>query len=315
MPRDRDLPRWLMAALMRQAPRLGRGIAQARVHWAARLGSPPVRAGRPAGGDGDPPAPVKAMGLAFPNPLGIAAGFDRRGRLGRRAAALGFGCIEIGSWSPHAGAALCHPPSAGDAVLGINVGLGPRTSTTHALDDLLAGLREAWRHADYVAVNLGSPQAAALLCPSRLGELQRLLGSLKGQQRRLADCSGNWVPLAIKLRMEREATAPPPIVKHLEALGFEGLILACDAGPPATLQRYADWRLPERQRQACHQVAQAAELLDGRLPLISVGGIATAEHVTARLDAGAMLVQLHDALVYEGPWVARALGNAAPGRA
>ncbi|MDX5376427.1 MAG: hypothetical protein LPK08_02760, partial [Halomonas sp.] len=77
MPRDLDLPRWLMAALMRQAPCLGRGIAQARVLWAARLGSPPVRAGRAAGGDGDPPAPVKAMGLAFPNPLGIAAGFDR----------------------------------------------------------------------------------------------------------------------------------------------------------------------------------------------------------------------------------------------
>lgn len=300
-----------MTALMRKAPRLGRGIAQARVHWAARPGSPPTRAGGTA--DGGPP--VQAMGLTFPNPLGIAAGFDRLGRLGRRAAALGFGCIEIGSWSPHAGAALCHPPPGGDAILGINIGLGPRTPAAHALVDLLAGLREAWRHADYIAINLGSPQVAAMLCPSRLGELQRLLNALQREQWRLTARYDRHVPLTLKLRLDFDASVPPPIVSHLAALGFEGLVLACDAGPPATPQRYAEWRLPERQRHACHQVCQAAALLHGRLPLISVGGIATAEEVTARLRAGATLVQLHEALIYEGPWVARTLGNAAPWRA
>ncbi|MGR4067153.1 hypothetical protein OCT51_16620 [Halomonas sp. LR3S48] len=296
------MSRRLMGALMQRTPRLGRGVACARAHLAARMPDPPALMG--GAGGAERLAPVQAMGLTFPNPLGIAAGFDRGGWLGRRASALGFGCIEIGSWSPRPGRAMNPLPQAGDAILGINVGLDPRTSTAHAPEELLAGLRAAWRHADYIAVNLGSPQAVALQHPARLGELQRLLSALKREQQRLSACTGRQVPLTVKLRLEREATAPPVILPHLAGLGCEGVVLACDAGPPATPKRYAEWQRPECQRQACRQVAQAVELLKGSLPLISVGGVATAEHVSARLEAGAVLVQLHEALVYEGPWIA-----------
>ncbi|QTP56050.1 phosphoserine aminotransferase [Billgrantia sulfidoxydans] len=290
-----------MTALMRQAPRLGRGVAYARAQLAAHwLASPARSDGRRA------PATVHAMGLGFANPLGIAAGFDRWGRLGWRAQALGFGCLELGSLTPRQASALSlgpRPPQASRLVIGFNLGLPPRCDLAQAAPAYLAGLAAAWHAADYAVINLGSPQAHALTQPPRLGELESLLAALVERRDRLAAQAGRCLPLAVKLRLTLDSPLPA-IVAHLAVLGIDGLILASDAGPPATPQRYAAWHDPLRQRLACRQVAQAHACLAGRVSLVSVGGIATAAHAEARLQAGAALVQVHDALVYEGPRVA-----------
>ncbi|WP_445156807.1 hypothetical protein [Halomonas sp. E14] len=301
------MPRRLMLALMRRSPALGRRLAFARTCLAARR-----RGQGQAGRARAQPrmAPVRVMGLAFANPLGIAAGFDKRGQLGRQAGALGFGAIEIGTLTPPQAAAWGAGQAAaagGGAVLGVSLGMAADTEPGAAVDDYLAGMCSAWAHADYLTINLCSPQAGALLAPACREWLEALLVALKQQQRDLAALTGRQVPLAVKLRLPLAGQALPAVASRLAALRFDALVAAFDLGPPATPQRYLDWQTPERQRQACIQVSRLAAALAGRLPIISVGGICSAAQVAARLQAGAALVQLHDALVYEGPLVARAL--------
>ncbi|TFH88544.1 phosphoserine aminotransferase [Billgrantia azerbaijanica] len=307
------MSRYLMSALMQHRPPLGRRLAFARARLSARLRSGPARSPE-RGVLAATAAPVQAMGLSFPNPLGIAAGFDKRGVLGREAGALGFGCIEVGTLTPQApalGLPTERSPGAAGIILGINIGMSPHTPPQQAQQDYLVGLRAVWDRADYIAINLCSAQASALLCPSREAALEALLVALKQEQRALTVLSGRYVPLAVKIKLALGAVALPEVVNQLAALGFDALIAAIDAGPPATPQRYADWQAPASQRQACYQVDRLATVLAGHLPIIAVGGISAAWHVDERLRAGATLVQLHNALVYEGPRVALAIHKAA----
>lgn len=299
------MSRYLMTALMHRQPLLGRKLAFAR----ARL-SVCLLAGRsrlPA------TAPVRVMGLTFPNPLGIAAGFDRQGELGRQAGALGFGAIEIGTLTPRDAAAyVASKPVRGAAgtLLGINIGMSPETAPSQAQHDFLVGLRAVWGQADYVAINLSSPRSSELLHPSRRETLEALLVALKREQRALTAVSGRYVPLAVKIKLPLESVELPEAVTRLAALRFDALIAALDVGPPATPQRYVDWQVSQHQRQACDRIERLATMLAGRLPIIAVGGIGSAQHVAGRLRAGAALVQLHNALVYEGPRVALAIHKA-----
>ncbi len=298
--------RYLVTALMHRRPPLGRRLAFARARLAARA------SWRWTGREGFPAtfAPVQAMGLTFPNPLGIAAGFDKRGQLGRRAGALGFGCIEVGTLTPRDAAAyVASKPARGatGTILCVNIGMSPETAPPYAQHDYLVGLRAVWGQADYIAINLCSPRAAELLHPSRREILEALLVALKREQRALTAVSGRYVPLAVKVRLPPGAVELPEVVARLAALRFDALIAAIDGGPPATSQRYADWQAAEWQRRACDRIERLAAALSGRLPIIAVGGIGSAQHVAGRLRAGATLVQLHDALVYEGPRVALAI--------
>ncbi|MCH4564519.1 hypothetical protein MKP05_15550 [Halomonas sp. EGI 63088] len=303
------MSRRLMTALMHRRPQLGRRLALARARLSAR--APWCLIDREA--LLATTAPVQAMGLTFPNPLGIAAGFDKRGQLGRHAGGLGFGCIEIGTLHPRDAELRVvsdRVSLATGTILGINIGMSPETEPPYAQHDYLVGLRAVWGQADYVAINLCSPQAAELLHPTRREILDRLLVALKREQRALTALSGRYVPLAVKIKLGLEAAEFPEAVPRLAALRFDALIAALDGGPPATPQRYADWQGPERQRRACDRIERLAVALSGRLPIIAVGGIRSAQHVAGRLRAGATLVQLHDALVYEGPWVALAIQRA-----
>lgn len=310
-----------MTALMQGRPALARRLAFARARWSA------WRQAAWAGANAwvDAPAclaPLRVMGLEFPNPLGIAAGFDKWGRLGRQAGVLGFGCIEIGTLTPQdltvrdraarAGAwdepvQARGEPNLGDTVLGVNIGMSPASGAAQALRDYLECLRAVWCRADYVSVNLCSPQAAVLLRPDFRAGLEELLVALKQEQQALSVISGRYVPLAVKLRLVPGSSELPEVMACLAALRFDAVVAAIDAGPPATSQRYAMWQTPLWQRQACEQIGRLNALLGGNLPIVAVGGIGSARHVAARRCAGATLVQLHDALVYRGPGVAHAI--------
>lgn len=243
--------------------------------------------------------PVTAMGLQFPSPLGIAAGFDRCGRLGRRVAELGFGANEIGSLTFDQVASLA-PSHHGGARLGINLTLDATQSTA----DACAMLCNAWLHADYLALNLIGPASAPLL--QQVARLRQLLTALRHQQQQLNQAGRRRVPMVAKLRC-LPGQIPFSLADMLLELGFDGLLAAHDPGPPATRRRYRDWQNEHQQRQACEQIEHLHSFCGAGFALVSVGGIQSAAHLQARLNAGAQLVQVHAALLYQGPWLARRL--------
>lgn len=249
-----------------------------------------------------PGQPVRVMGLEFPSPLGIAAGFDRYGHLGRRASVLGFGFNEIGSLGPADMARLRPSASSGSARLGINLSLDAR----HSVEELGAMFRSAWKQADYLVVNLIGPTSEPLMQRTERPRLRRLLAALRHETHTSNLSGARRVPLVAKLRSLPQQP-PLELAELLLELGFDGLLAAHDPGPPATRQRYRDWQHDTQQAQACRQLEQLRYLCGHDLALISVGGIQTAAHLQARLEAGARLVQVHTALMHQGPWLARGL--------
>lgn len=246
-----------------------------------------------------PSRPLTVMGLSFPSPLGIAAGYDRNGRLARRVAALGFGFNEIGSLTAD-GLAQLEPMSRGEARLGINLTLDARRSAA----DTCALLRKAWPHADYLVLNLIGPTSAPLL--SHAVRLRNLLAALREEHRQLNLEGKRQVPLIAKLRCLRKQV-PFLLASMLLDLEFDGLLAAHDPGPPATRERYRAWQDSKQQALACEQIESLRRFCGQGMALISVGGIQTANHLQARMDAGAELVQVHTALLHQGPWLARHL--------
>lgn len=249
--------------------------------------------------------PVEVMGLRFATALGIAAGFDRFGRLGRGASALGLGFNEIGSFALGEIAQLpAQAHSPGTALLGLNLSLTPDISPAA----LRTGLARAWPLADYLTLNLIGPSSAALLGTEQRPRLRQLLAALRSEQQRL-DRTERRVPLAVKLRC-LPGQVPLALAELLLELGYDGLLAAHDPGPPATRQRYRAWQDTARQAQACAQIEQLRRLCGRQIALMSVGGIQSAEHLQARLAAGAELVQVHSVLLHGWPWkVQRLLGS------
>lgn len=246
--------------------------------------------------------PVEVMGLRFATALGIAAGFDRFGRLARRAGALGMGFNEIGSFDLAATAQLsAQALRPGTARLGINLSLTPDIS----LGALRTGLARAWTLADYLTLNLIGPGSAALLDAGQRPRLRQLLATVRREQQRL-DRPERRVPLVVKLRC-LPGQVPLELAELLLELGYDGLLAAHDPGPPATRQRYRAWQDAAQQEQACAQIEQLRRVCGRQIALLSVGGIQSAAHLQARLAAGAELVQVHSVLLHGWPWNAQRL--------
>lgn len=179
-------------------PRLGHRFAFGLASLACRLPSPPIV------------QPVEAMGLVFSSPLGIAAGFDRFGQLGRRVAALGFGFSEIGSLTA-ADLPRLAVSRQGTALLGVNLTLDACQSTAQTC----ALLQGAWPWADYLVLNLIGPLCAPLLeQPERL---QARLAALRDHHRHLSRAYERPVPLVAKLRC-LPGELPLALVDRLQAL-------------------------------------------------------------------------------------------------
>ena len=188
----------------------------------------------------------------------------------------------------------------GAARLGISLTLDARQASAESR----AMLRAAWPHADYLMLNLIGPTSAPLLSQST--RLRHLLAALVDEQRQLNQDGRRRVPLLAKLRCMPERT-PFSIAGLLVELGFDGLLAAHDPGPPATAERYRAWQDPRRQAQACQQIEDLRRFCGPDMALLSVGGVQTADHLRARMSAGAELVQVHTAFMHQSPWLARRL--------
>jgi len=291
--------------------------------------------------------PRTVMGLHFPNPVGLAAGLDKDGECLEALGALGFGFVEVGTVTPRSQPGNPRPRmfrliaaealvnrmgfnNAGvdalverlrrirfDGILGINIGKNRDTPLDRAVEDYLVCLRRVYPYADYVAVNVSSPNTPELRRLQTGAALSRLLSSLKFEQRRLAVEHQRTVPLAIKIAPDLSPDEVEGLAHILLAEGIDGVIAT-----NTTVVREAVAHLHHGTEegglsgaplaaQATTVIEELHTILGDRIPIIGTGGILTAEDALAKQTAGASLVQLYTGLIYRGPMlvekVARAL--------
>ena len=283
----------------------------------------------------DPALAINLWGLRFPTPVGLAAGFDKDVRCPDAAAKLGLGFGEAGTVTPRPQPGNARPRlfrlrreralinrygfnSAGlDVVaarlerwrrthgasqrpLGINIGVNKES--TDPAHDYAAGLARVAALADYVAVNVSSPSTPGLRAWQAGDALHRLLAALADAHARLDRAP----PVLLKLAPEIDDEALAALLEAIEGAPIVGLILTntTTARPPGLVsrQRGEEGGLsgPPLAPRALEVLHRAYALSGGRLPLIGVGGIDSAETAYARIRAGASLIQLYTALVYRG---------------
>ena len=318
----------LRALLFRLEPETAHHLALEALKAAARLR---LVSGRQVS------APRTVMGIAFPNPVGLAAGLDKNGDYIDALAALGFGFIEVGTVTPRPQPGNPKPrlfrlPRAQAiinrmgfnnqgvdyllanvrraryrGVLGINIGKNFDTPVERAVDDYVIGLRKVYAYASYVAVNISSPNTPNLRHLQEHDALLALLRTLKAEQQQLAQQHGKYVPLAVKIAPDLSAAAVADIAAILRDQGIDAVIAT-----NTTLARDVVAHLPQGNEagglsgapltgRATEVVHQLHAVLQGDVPIIAVGGIMTAADAVAKARAGASLVQLYSGFIYRGP--------------
>ena len=281
--------------------------------------------------------PRTVMGLSFPNPLGIAAGMDKNAEYLDGLGALGVGFVEVGTVTPRPQPGNPKPrvfrlPEVEGVInrlgfnndgvdhllgqvsrtryrgiLGINIGKNFDTPMENAVDDYVNALRRVYPHAHYVTVNISSPNTRNLRELQDSDELTRLLTAIKATQRELADQSGRYVPIALKIAPDLETAQIDSIARLLMVHGMDGVIAT-----NTTISRTAIATHPLAREAGglsgapLHEMSLAvvqtlARALDGALPIIGVGGINSAARAKAMLEAGASLIQLYTGMIYKGP--------------
>lgn len=288
-----------------------------------------------------PDLPVEVMGLRFRNPVGLAAGMDKNAAHIDALGSLGFGFIEAGTVTPLpqdgnpkprvfrlvpaaglinrlgfnnvgverfvANVAAQHSFRAAGGVIGLNIGKNATTPIERALGDYVTGLRAVYPHADYVTVNISSPNTRDLRVLQGERELDSLLKGLAAERRRLEDHHGKRVPLAVKIAPDLADGAIAQLADTLVARGVDAVIatnttLARDlvkgmnhadeagglSGAPLTVR-------------STEVIALLARHLHGALPIIGVGGIMKGADALSKIEAGASLVQIYTGFIYSGP--------------
>ena len=280
---------------------------------------------------------VRCCGLNFAHPLGLAAGFDKNGDCLDGLGALGFSHIELGTVTPrpqpgnpkprmfripgqsalinrmgfnnkgvdHLVAQLAGSRYRG--VRGISIGKNFDTPLERAQDDYVACLRKVYLAADYIAVNISSPNT------SRLRELQasdglgRILGALLEERALLQDRYGKRVPLLVKVAPDLNAAQLSALAQDLRSLQIDGVIAT-----NTSIDRSGLGKSPAAQEQgglsgaplhprSLQVIAQLRAELGDRFPIIGVGGIVNADGALATLRAGATLIQVYTGFAYRGP--------------
>ncbi len=290
--------------------------------------------------------PVRCLGLTFPNRVGLAAGLDKDARAFEALGALGFGFLELGTVTPLAQPGNPKPrmfrlPEAEalinrmgfnnkgleafvrrlqrrryPGVLGVNLGKNKTTPTAKAAEDYAHGLRAVHRYADYVTVNLSSPNTPGLRDLQQGEALDTLLKTLERLRATLAEAEGRRAPLLLKIAPDLHDDDVKALADQAVARGVDGLI-ACNT----TLERAAVAGLRHGEEAgglSGHPVFERAcaviQLLRGHLgasyPLIGVGGVDSPERGQAMLSAGANLVQIYSGLIYQGPGLVRRVAKA-----
>ena len=281
--------------------------------------------------------PTELMGLQLPNPVGLAAGLDKNGEYIDALAALGFGFIEIGTITPRPQEGNPQPrlfrlpeqqavinrmgfnnhgidavlrnieKSAYRGILGINIGKNAVTPIENAADDYLICLEKAYAHADYITVNISSPNTKNLRALQGGDELSALLEALKNKQAQLAAAHGKYVPLAVKIAPDLDEAQIEDIAHVVKSVEMDGIIATNTTIDKSSLgshplagEQGGLSGLPVREKS--NQVLKMlTEHIDGELPIIGVGGIMNGKDAAEKIRLGATAVQVYSGMIYKGP--------------
>ena len=285
--------------------------------------------------------PVDIAGLKFPNRVGLAAGLDKNGRCIDGLGAMGFGFIEVGTVTPKpqpgnpkprifrlpqahalinrlgfnngglaafiANVQRAKSFRAAGGVLGLNIGKNAATPIEHATDDYLLGLEGVFAHADYVTVNISSPNTKNLRELQGDAALDALLGALQERKLQLQKAQQRKVPMFLKIAPDLDEAQVSVIAGTLQRHRIDGVIAT-----NTTLERSAVQGLPHADetgglsgapvREASNRVIrQLRSALGKRVPIIGVGGVMSTADALSKIEAGADLVQIYTGLIYKGP--------------
>jgi dihydroorotate dehydrogenase len=319
--------RFLQPILFRLDPELAHRVALIGLEVANRLGMrrAPER------------KKMTVMGLQFPNPVGLAAGFDKNGRHIDELMSCGFGFIEIGTVTPRpqpgnprprlyrireAEALINRMGFNNDGVdkaitnlehtnykgvVGVSIGKNAGTPLDKAADDYLHCLRRAYNSASYVVLNISSPGTVGLRRLQEPEYLIHLLSELKAERNKLADEQNKYVPLVVKVAPDFERSDLRKISEILLAQKIDGIIATNTTLSRSGVEelRYANEEgglsgAPLRDK-ALHVLMELNQQVEGAIPLIASGGIMNADDAMERIDAGASLIQVYTGFVYRGP--------------
>ena len=281
--------------------------------------------------------PCELMGIKFHHRVGLAAGLDKNADYVDALAALGFGFIEVGTLTPrpqpgnpkprlfrlqaeqgiinrmgfnnkgieHACARLRQRHSQG--IVGINIGKNFDTPVEAAAEDYTTCLRASYVHADYVTVNISSPNTPGLRSLQLGDELNRLLDTLKQEQALLAAQHGRYVPLAVKLAPDLDESEVKSCCESLTSRAIDGVIATNTtldrsriAGSRFAVEAGGLSGAPLTE-MSTRVIAQIKSHVGNQLPIIGVGGIMSAADAIAKREAGADLLQLYSGFIYSGP--------------
>lgn len=281
--------------------------------------------------------PVEVMGLRFPNAVGLAAGLDKNADAFEALGALGFGFVEVGTVTPkgqsgnpkprlfrlpehHAiinrmgfnNKGLDHLVSRikkhqYPGILGVNIGKNLATSVEDAASDYLTCLERVIPYADYITANISSPNTPGLRSLQFGESLAQLIAPLTQAREKYAEVQGKRVPLAVKIAPdmsddEIKMVADTLVEQKVDAIIATNTTLSREGVAGHKLAEEAGGVSGEPVREAStHVVRVLAEHLQGRLPIIGVGGILSGEDAVEKLQAGASLVQMYSGFIYRGP--------------
>ena len=281
-------------------------------------------------------APVRAMGLEFANPVGLAAGLDKDAAHIDGLARLGFGFIEVGTVTPRPQPGNAQPrlfripekealinrfgfnnhgvdhlvervrESKCRAVLGINIGKNATTPAEQAADDYAYCLEKVYGAASYVTINISSPNTAGLRALQERQAVEALLSRLTRRREVLARNHGKRVPLLLKVAPDLDAQGIEAIANAVRSYGIDGVIAT-----NTTTSREGVEKLPNASEagglsgapileRSTHVLRELRRLLPD-ITLIGAGGILSGAHARLKREAGADLVQLYTGLIYRGP--------------
>ena len=306
--------------------------------------------------------PVTLAGLHFPNRVGMAAGLDKNARCIDGLGAMGFGFVEVGTVTPlpqpgnpkprifrlsqanalinrmgfnnegldaflaNVQRATFRRKSGSPLLLGLNIGKNAATPIEQATDDYLIGLAGVYPHADYVTINISSPNTKNLRALQSDEALDALLGAIAARREELAQAHGNpdgkggvlprRVPIFVKIAPDLDEEQVKLIAATLQRHGMDGVIAT-----NTTLSREAVQGLAHADEagglsgapvlQASNRVIRQLRAALGKdYPIIGVGGILSAEDAVSKIEAGADLVQIYTGLIYKGPALVRQAAQA-----
>ncbi|EJQ8001611.1 quinone-dependent dihydroorotate dehydrogenase [Cronobacter sakazakii] len=284
-----------------------------------------------------PSKPVSCMGLTFKNPLGLAAGLDKNGECIDALGALGFGSVEIGTVTPRPQPGNDKPrlfrlveaeglinrmgfnnlgvdnlvenvkKAHFDGVLGINIGKNKDTPVEQGKDDYLICMEKVFPYAGYIAINISSPNTPGLRSLQYGDALDDLLAAIKNQQQVLSQKHHKYVPVAVKiapdLSLEELIQVADSLVRH----NIDGVIATNTTLDRSLVQgmEYCDETggLSGRplQLKSTEIIRLLSQELQGRLPIIGVGGIDSVIAAREKIAAGASLIQIYSGFIFKGP--------------